>query len=141
MAKMNRKKRRTGFAYTKKVPHKNHPAYYRKKENVRDDIEYVTFTHSSNVKFSDKDVVEAEPLKYDIDYKNKGDKRYSHVVKRVFDGKRSALGKDTTDYRLDEEDRLIVDEVFKTAPRRRVAYTGSKEKDGKKPSKCKKSKK
>ena len=74
MAKKNIRKRSTGWAHTKKYPHKNHPAYFRK--TGQDDIEYVTFTHSEKVDFDKEnkgkpiekhDVVKTRKLKVNID--------------------------------------------------------------------------
>ena len=140
--KKNNRKRLTGWAHTKKYPHKNHPAYFRKKG--QDDIEYVTFTHSSEVDF-DKDnkkkpiekhdKVVTKKLNKNIDSKRKGDSKYSHIVPRVYEGTRSALGTGTNDYKLDNADIPLVDSIFQNAKRYKVPFTGNKPKKKKKPHK------
>jgi len=126
------RKRSTGWAYTKKYPHKNHPAYYRKQKD--NDIEYVTFTHSEVVDLG-KEKVPTKKLNKNIDYKNKGENRYSHVLPRVYEGERSALGKGTNDFKLDKSDKATVDKIFATGKRYPVPRTGGKDKQKKKPHK------
>lgn len=123
MAKKNNRKRSTGWAKTKWYPHKKHPAFY--KREGQDDIEYVTFTHSKKVTFPSGESIDTVDLDYNIDYSNKGDHRYSHVVPRVYKGKRSALGKDTNEYRLEKSDRDKVDKIFTTGKRYPVPHTGN----------------
>ena len=113
----SRRNKKTGWANTRKFPHKNHPAYFRKKD--KDDIEYVTFTHSITVDLEDEKQVPTRELNKNIDYKSKGDERLSRVVYRVYEGTRSSLGMKTNKYKLDKLDVPIVDGVFKNAPRRR----------------------
>lgn len=138
MAKKNNRKRSTGWAHTKKYPHKNHPAYFRK--TGQDDVEYITFTHSEEVDF-DKDnkrkpvekhdVVKTCKLKVNIDKTEKNKGEYSHVVPRVYEGKRSALGAGTNKYKLAEDDRTTVDYIFKNGKRYKVPRTGNKPKSKK----------
>lgn len=138
MAKKNNRKRSTGWAHTKKYPHKNHPAYFRK--TGQDDVEYVTFTHSREVDF-DKDnkvkpiekhdIVKAQKLKVNIDKTEKNKGEYSHVVPRVYEGKRSALGAGTNTYKLAEDDKPTVDYIFKNGKRYKVPRTGNKPKNKK----------
>lgn len=138
MAKKNNRKRSTGWAHTKKYPHKNHPAYFRK--TGQDDVEYVTFTHSYEVDF-DKDnkakpiekhdIVKAQKLKVNIDKTEKNKGEYSHVVPRVYEGKRSALGAGTNKYKLAEDDKTTVDYIFKNGKRYKVPRTGNKPKNKK----------
>lgn len=138
MAKKNNRKRSTGWAHTKQFPHKRHPAYFRK--TGQDDIEYVTFTHSEKVDF-DKDnkakpiekhdIVETRRLKVNIDKTEKNKGEYSHVVPRVYEGKRSALGAGTNTYKLAEDDKPTVDYIFKTGKRYKVPRTGNKSKSKK----------
>ena len=133
MAKKNNRKRSTGWAHTKQFPHKRHPAYFRK--TGQDDIEYVTFTHSEKVDF-DKDnkakpiekhdIVETRRLKVNIDKTEKNKGEYSHVVPRVYEGKRSALGAGTNTYKLAEDDKPTVDYIFKKGKRNKVPRTGNK---------------
>lgn len=136
MAKKSSRKRSTGWAHTKQFPHKRHPAYFRK--SGQDDVEYVTFTHSEEVDF-DKDnkakpiekhdVVKTRRLKVNIDKTEKSQGEYSHVIPRVYEGRRSALGSGTNKYKLAEEDKPIVDDVFKNGKRYKVPYTGGKPKN------------
>lgn len=131
--KNNNRKRSTGWAHTKKYPHKNHPAYYRK--TGQDDVEYITFTHSDKVDF-DKDnkskpierhdIVRTRKLNENIDKTDNKKGEYSYVVPRVYEGKRSALGAGTNKYKLSEEDKPIVDTIFKNGKRYKVPRTGNK---------------
>lgn len=115
--KLNHKKNK-GFATTNKFPHKKHPAYFRK--TGEDEIEYVTFTHSDIVNLINEKNVPTRRLDVSVDYKNKGDNKYSHVVERVYMGKRSSLGKGTNQYKLDKKDIDKVKDVFENATRRIV---------------------
>lgn len=135
MGKQPRKRRSFGWAYTKKYPHLNHPAYYRKQD--LDDIEYVTFTHSELVEFDDEPVpVSTRKLNYNIDKKQKNNpkdsKGYSHVVPRVYQGKRSALGNETSKYRIHSEDWSLIGSIFKSGKRIKVPYTSNSSKKTKK---------
>lgn len=136
--KKNNRKRSTGWAHTKKYPHKNHPAYYRK--TGQDDVEYVTFTHSGKVDFdkgnkskpaNDHDVVETQKLSVNIDKTERGKGQYSHVIPRVYEGKRSALGEGTNRYKLSETDKPLIDDIFKNGKRYKVPRSGSKPKNKK----------
>ena len=127
MAKKNTRRRSTGWAHTKRIPHYNHPAYYRKKG--QDEIEYVTFTHSVEVDFDKNnkkkpiekhDKVVTKRLHKNIDSARKGDSKYSHVVPRVYEGKRSALGKGTNEYVLDNLDKPLIDEIFANGKRYKI---------------------
>ena len=131
MAKNNNRKRPTGWAHTRQFPHKRHPAYFRK--TGQDDVEYVTFTHSSKVDFdkSDKaksinkhDIVETRRLSVNIDKTDKNKGKYSYVVPRVYEGKRSALGSGTNKYKLADKDKPIVDDIFNNGKRYKVLQTG-----------------
>ena len=133
--KKNNNIRSTGWAHTKEYPHKRHPALFRKKSG--DDIEYVTFTHSEKVDF-DKykktlpkekhDVVHTLKLNVNIDKSQKGDGKYSRVIPRVYDGKRSSLGKGTNGYKLDKSDHPLIDSIFKTGKRYSVPKTSNSKK-------------
>ena len=127
--------RKNGFAWTKKVPHKNHPAYF--KRTGKDTVEYVTFTHSATVDF-DKDrqdlpiekhdTVETIKLNAPIDPKEKNlENTYSYVVPRVYESTRSSLGVGTDDFRLTKEDYELVRSLFSTAPRYQVQTTSNSE--------------
>ena len=132
MAKKNRARKSSGFAFTKKYPHENHPANYNRIGN--DDIEYLTFTHSEKVDLPNGKKVKTIPLKSNISPSERG-KRKSHVFPKVFQGKRSALGKDTKEFSLPPEDKDTISRLFRDLPKERVRYTGSKFKDKKKPRK------
>ena len=136
--KKNNRKRSTGWAHTKQFPHKRHPAYFRK--TGQDDIEYVTFTHSGKVDFDidnkrkpieKQDIVKTRKLKVNIDKTEKNKGEYSHVIPRVYEGKRSALGAGTNKYKLAEEDKPTVDDIFKNGKRYKVPRTGNKPKNKK----------
>ncbi len=70
MAKNNKRKSNYGWARTKKYPHERHPANYARK--VEDNIEYITFTHSPEVKHDGKNM----PPKSILDNIPKGHIRY-----------------------------------------------------------------
>lgn len=130
-----RQRKKSGFADTKEYPHRNHPATYR---SVGDDIvEYVTFTHHDIVKLNDKEYATI-PLTDNIDKrvqgKNKGKhkKDISYAYSKVFVGKRSALGKENSNYSLTFEDKQLVDCLYKTLPREYVKYTSNSRKVHKK---------
>ena len=125
MKKNNNRQRKTGFARTEKVPHEGHPAFFKKKN--KDDIEYVTFTHTVNPKFNGK-IHKTEELKCNINPLEEGIKK-SNVIKKVYVGKRSALGEGTREFRLHNKDRDLIEKIFNTAPKEIVNY---KKKDNKK---------
>ena len=60
--KNNRNRKNSGWARTKEYPHKKHPATYRRKGSGSDDIEYITFTHSSEVDFGERGKVRTVPM-------------------------------------------------------------------------------
>lgn len=136
--KTSRAKRQTGWAHTKKYPHKNHPAYFRK--TGQDEVEYITFTHSEKVDF-DKDskskpmekhdIVITQKLSKNIDKSEAGEGRFSHAIPRVYEGARSALGAGTNKYKLANEDKPIIDNIFKNGKRYKVAHKGNKPKKNK----------
>ena len=128
---IKRQRKKSGYADTKKYPHKNHPAKYNRLGN--DNIEYVTFTHHKQVKLGNE-VFNTIPLTSNIDKEErKKTKKKSHVFPKVFVGKRSALGKENKNYDLIKEDNNIVNELFRTLPRENVPYTtNSNKKNNKK---------
>lgn len=126
MAKDKHTTRKTGWAHTKWYPMKRHPAYY--KREGKDDIKYVTFTHSAEVKFENGDHEKTERLNVNIDRKPKKNDGYSHIVPRVYHGKRSALGKETNEYRLDKSDYSKVESVFKSGKVYYVSRTSNSKK-------------
>ena len=133
--KKNNNRRNTGWAYTKFYPHKSHPAYFRKQGG--DNIEYVTFTHSGIVDFDEHkktlpkekhDVVKTEKLLFNIGKNKKGDSNYSHVVPRVYIGKRSSLGRGTNEFKLHKDDHPLIDLIFRTGKRYSVRTTSNSKK-------------
>ena len=119
--KYNRKKKKNGFANTKEFPHKNHPANYRRLS--QDDIEYITFTHHAKVKIKNNEF-ETISLKNNINPKerlNGNDKSYVYPKKYI--GKRSALGKERYDLSFVEEDKKMIDKLFKDLPIEHVRYS------------------
>ncbi len=110
--------KKSGFARTKTYPHKRHPANYRKKDN--DLIEYVTFTHSDEVLIGNQKI-KTKSLSKNIDKRKQGE-GVSKVLPIVFEGKRSSLGKEEKLY-LSKEDFLIVEEIFKSSPHKKVPIT------------------
>lgn len=122
MAKKNRPKRRSGFADTKKYPHRDHPANYR--HLSQDNIEYITFTHHSKVKIKDIEF-DTIPLNSNIDpveRKNNPNNK-SYVYPKKFVGKRSALGKERNNLSLIDSDKKIVDKLFDVLPTENVRYS------------------
>ena len=114
--KTKRPRKRYGFANTKKYPHSNHPSFYLRKD--KDDIEYVTFTHSNIVDIDGKQI-NTIPLTSNIDPKERG-KRISYVFPEVYVWKRSSLYEEKKDYSLLEEDKKIVYYIFKNYPKKIV---------------------
>ncbi len=122
-----RRKRKTGFAFTKWIPHAGHPAFYRK--SGKDSLDYVTFTHSKEVDLEGRKV-KTIPLTSNIS-KNERGKRLSYLYPRCYSGKRSALGKETKEFSLLPKDRDIVNRALSDFPKEMVKYT-SNSKCGKK---------
>lgn len=126
MKSNKRTRKTTGFADTKRVPHANHPAHYRK--TGKDDIEYITSTHRNPAKINNKEI-ETIPLNKNFD---KNDKQPAFVVPIVFEGKCSALGKENNNYSIANEDKQTIDNIFKTAPRQKVLKTSNSKKQAQK---------
>lgn len=132
--KNTKPRKKTGWADTKFFPHLNHPAKYKKIGS--DDIEYVTFTHSISVPIKDKRIATI-PLTDNVSKKEREEnkrkgipkgKNKSYVYPKVFQGKRSALGKETDKYSLVEDDKKIVDNLFDTLPKEKITQTSSSKK-------------
>lgn len=132
--KKNNRKRSTGWARTKDYPHKKHPANY--KRTGKDDIEYITFTHSDEVDLGDKkvrtiplsdNISPAEREKNKRENKKYGENR-SYAYPKVFVGKRSALGKETDEFSPVDFDKKRIDKMFEVFPRENVPETGGKTK-------------
>ena len=133
--KNNRSRKNTGWAKTKSYPHERHPAAYRRKNNTNDDIEYITFTHSSEVDFGEKGKVRTIPLLDNISpaerQKNKAqgkriEENRSYAYPKVFVGKRSALHKETEEFEPVEFDKKRIGKMFEVFPRENVPVTGGK---------------
>lgn len=147
MAKKNRsRKGKWGWAKTKSFPHERHPATYYRNSADNDNIEYITFTHSSEVDFGEKGKVRTVPLFDNISpterKKNKqagkkfGENR-SYAYPAVFVGKRSALGKETEEFEPVEFDKKRIGKMFQVFPRESVPVTGGKSKYRQKKKPCK----
>lgn len=133
MAKKNNRKRRTGWAHTKKIPHENHPANYVRK--VGDKIEYLTFTHSPEVKLPNGAVIQTVPMADNVSKKEretnnrKGLKRgenRSYAYPVVFVGKRSALHSEVVgEFDPVPFDKVRIETMFQVFPRVSVKHTGN----------------
>ena len=121
------KNKRTGWADTNKIPHKNHPAYFRRTSTVNTrDIEYVTFTHTGgkvdfeknrkDIPLEEHDTAPTIELEHKIDPNDPREEK-SHVVWRVYEGKRDCLGPGASKYNLHKDDVAKVEAVFNNAPR------------------------
>lgn len=133
--KKNTARKKTGWAFTKFFPHLNHPSHYKKTD--KDEVEYITFTHSAEVD-SPKGKVKTVPLTDNVGKKEreenkkkglpKGENK-SYAYPKVYKGKRSALGKETDEYSFaNDEDKKIVDNMFNTFPKENVPKTSSSKK-------------
>ena len=134
MAKKNNRKRKTGWAHTKKYPHENHPANYVR--TVGDRIEYITFTHSPEIQLSNGAVIQTVPMADNISKaerekaKRAGKTRFetrSYAYPVVFEGKRSALANEMVgEFDPVPFDKVRIDTMFKVFPRVGVTVTGGK---------------
>lgn len=128
MAKKNNRKRKSGWVDANKRPHKNHPANFRRKSVNEDNVKYLTFTHSPAIetKVGDKiNIVHTIPLTDNISKKEReenkrnglkvGENR-SYVFPIVFNGSRSALGKNNDDYSPVPADKAIIDCLYLSLP-------------------------
>lgn len=131
MKKSNNRQRKTGFARTKRFPHRNHPAFFKKTDN--DNIVYVTFTTRENPNVNNKPVP-AIRLNKNIEPSKEG-KKFSHVLERVFVGKRSSLKEKMENCKLSNEDRVTIEKIFITAPKINVPHTSNSSNKNKKPRK------
>lgn len=128
------RKRRTGWAHTRKYPHERHPANYVRK--VGDKIEYITFTHSPEIQLTNGAVIQTVPMSDNISKferekaKREGKTRFetrSYAYPVVFVGQRSALGKEiNNDFEPTSFDKARIDTMFKVFPRVGVTVTGGK---------------
>ena len=117
-----RRKRKNGFARTKRYPLLNHPAYYRKKDT--DNIEYVTFTHLEEVDLEDEKIKTIK-LIVNICKTEKEIDKYSYVVPRVYIGKRSSLKDEIHNFSIDKIDKPIIVEIFNKSERYPIKYTNN----------------
>ncbi|MBO5046733.1 MAG: hypothetical protein J6C93_07715 [Clostridia bacterium] len=134
---MAKDKRKFGWALTKWFPHKRHPAHYRKKGKKSDDVEYVTFTHSEEVILPNGSKVYTIPMNDNVSKKEreenkrkglkKGENR-SYAYPKVFEGKRSALGKESDEFDPVSEDVKRIAMMYELLPRENVPETGGKTK-------------
>lgn len=122
MSKNNRK--RSGFADTKEVPHKKHPAYYKNRKG--DDIEYLTFTHHDLVNLGNKEI-KTRSLSSNINPKERG-KSITYVYPKVYRGKRGALGKRRDDLSFVDKDKEIIEQLFNELPVEEINYTSNSKK-------------
>lgn len=133
MPKNNKRKSKFGWSKTKKYPHERHPANYVRK--VGDKIEYLTFTHSPEVKLLNGAVIQTVPMADNIskkereENKRKGLKRgenRSYAYPVVFVGKRSALYNEIVDeFEPIPFDKARIEKMFQIFPRVNVKYTGN----------------
>lgn len=136
-AKKRRSRKNAGWARTKEYPHKKHPATYRRKSSGSDEIEYITFTHSPEVDFGEKGKIRTVPMLDNIspaerkknraEGKKPGENR-SYAYPKVYEGKRSALGKETDEFDPVDFDKKRIGKMFETFPREKVPVTGGKSK-------------
>lgn len=133
MPKINRNRKKGGWAHTRKYPHENHPANY--VGIVGDKIEYITFTHSPEVHLSNDTVIQTVPMADNVSKKEreenarKGLKRgenRSYAYPVVFVGKRSALHKEIeNEFEPIPFDKARIETMFKIFPRVNVKFTGN----------------
>ena len=130
--KIRNTRKTEGFANAKKYPHKKHPAYY--KQLSRNNIEYVTFTHSPNNVKIDGQEYEVKPLNDSIKSnntikQNKKDKiKRNYVCLVKFVSNRNILGQDNNNYAFSDKDKKMVDNLFKTLPTLHIEFTKNKRK-------------
>lgn len=137
MRKKGRNKK-NGFAHTRQIPSKHHPAYY--KWIGSNMVEYVTFTEHNPANINGIEV-KVTKLSSNIDPKERG-KSDSNVVHRVFISDRSSLQKNEKSFRFaTNKDREIVEEVFKKAPREEINHSSNSKSNKKNKTKDNKKKK
>lgn len=137
--KNKNRKRKSGWARTKRYPHGGHPANYKRRGD--DIVEYITFTHSPEVELNKKKNVQTVPLKDNISASEREENRRrglkagenrSYAYPKVFVGKRSALGKEVDSFNPTAFDKLRIEKMFKHFEREQVPETGGKRKYKKK---------
>lgn len=106
------------YARTKSVPARDHPAQYRGKKGDKI-IEFVVFTHAKKITVDDEKV-QTKELAHSVtkeDDKNKGPSRVSPVV---YVGERGLLGKNSKKIKVHEDDKKIVNRIFKKGKRKKL---------------------
>jgi len=124
LKKNKRQRKKVGFAETKQIPHRKHPAFYKKKNN--NDIDYLTFTHSKKVEIGSVEI-DTIPMNSNINPKERGSKK-SYAYPKVYQGKRDALHEDINDFSFTKEDRILADQLFDSLPKEKVSYTSNSKK-------------
>ena len=129
----NRRRKKGGWTHTKKYPHENHPANYVRK--VGDNIEYITFTHSPEVKLPNGTVIQTVPMFDNVSKierekaAREGKTRFenrSYAYPVVFVGRRSALHKEiVNEFEPVPFDKARIETMFTIFPRVNVKYTGN----------------
>lgn len=133
MLNNNRRRKTGGWAHTKKIPHENHPANYVR--SVDDKIEYLTFTHSPEVKLPNGAIIQTVPMSDNISKierekaKREGKTRFetrSYAYPVVFVGKRSALHNEiVNEFEPTSFDKARIETMFNVFPRVNVKFTGN----------------
>lgn len=115
------KSSKEGFAKSKKHIHgtKSHPVFYKKKSRKSDDIEYVSFSHSKNITLNDGRTITAEEID-NINPLERGTDKKSHVIAIVYEGKRSSLGKSTSEYSLTKKAKKYIENIFMNSPKEKA---------------------
>lgn len=131
--KNNRKRKSTGWAFTKWFPHGNHPAHYRKKDKGGDNVEYITFTHSPEVDMPNGKKVRTVPMLDNVSKKEREENRRkglkagenrSFAYPKVYEGKRSALGAESDEFDPVPFDNARIGKMYEVFPREQVPKTG-----------------
>lgn len=141
MSKKNNRKRKTGWAFTTWFPHGRHPAHYRHTDKGNEEIEYITFTHSPEIQLKGGKVERTVPMLDNISKKEReenkrkglkqGENR-SFAYPKVYEGKRSALGKESDGFAPVPFDDARIGKMYEVFPHENVPKTGGKTKYKKK---------
>lgn len=141
MPKINNRKRKSGWAKTKSYPHRRHPANYVRK--VGDKIEYITFTHASEIKLPNGAVLQSIPMSDNVSKKERekasreGKSRLenrSYAYPVVFVGQRSALHNEVVgEFKPTPFDKARIETMFKILPRVDIKFTGNNKSNKKAP--------
>lgn len=132
MAKIKNRKNRTGWARTKKTPHENHPAFFKRDNRDSDRIKYVTFTHSQEVNLEGA-VIKTIKLNNNISNSPKEEGRDTYVFPRVYEGKRSSLGGNASEFKFSSsEDKNLIHNMIDTMPTIKINYISNSSSKNKK---------